>query len=158
MDRRLFFTGVMAAALAHPALADSFEGSVVAQLRAQEFKQIVVERTLLGRVRILAVQGSRHREIILNPRTGEILRDVFLDASGNSAPVIASTGSGPGKDGSDDGAGDDDSDDSGSGDSGSDDSEDNSGSGSSNSGSGSSGGSGSDSSGGSDDGGESNDD
>ncbi|PYF09458.1 hypothetical protein C8J30_10830 [Rhodobacter viridis] len=61
-----------------PALAVEAD-DVVAQLRAQGFKQINVSRTFLGRVKIEAQAPAVHREIVLNPKTGEILRD-YTDA------------------------------------------------------------------------------
>ncbi len=136
MNRRVFLGrcagGVIGAVfLATAALADSFQSAVVAQLRSQGYREINVERTMLGRVRIVAARRGASREIILNPRTGEILRDVVLAADGQVAPQISggdgsgkgSTGDdGSGDDGSgDDGSGDDGSGDDGSGDDGSDD-------------------------------------
>lgn len=94
MDRRIFLSALCASlACASAGYAASFEDSVVSQLRAQGYGAISLERTLLGRVRILAQMGARRREIILNPRTGEILRDIMLDAQGNIAPQIAGSSS-----------------------------------------------------------------
>lgn len=74
------------------AVAASYEDSVVAQLRAQGYKRISVETTLLGRVKISAVLNGGRREIILNPRTGEVLRDLWIAADGDvSAPRISSS-------------------------------------------------------------------
>ncbi len=102
--------------MASAAMAESFQKSVVAQLRSRGYREINVETTLLGRVRIVAARGGASREIILNPRTGEILRDVLLAADGQVVPEIAG-GDSSGK-GSSEGDG---SDDSGSGEGGSDD-------------------------------------
>ena len=78
MKRRELLGYVGAALLAAaPAFAQSFEDALVAQLRAQGFRQISVSRTLLRRVRIEAESPTQRREIILNPRTGEILRDYW---------------------------------------------------------------------------------
>ena len=100
------------------ALAESYQNAVVAQLRGQGYRQINVERTLLGRVRIVAERRGGSREIILNPRTGEILRDVVVAADGQQVPQIAgddnSGEGGSGDDGSDNSGSDDGSDDSGS--------------------------------------------
>ncbi len=142
MDRRFFLT-ICAGALvsAAPAFAGTFEDAVIKQLKAQGFRRITVEKTLLGRVRIVSFSSGKRREIVLNPRTGEVLRDVLTAADGTVAPAIANTsggsndnstgpddsGAGGGSDdtsgsedgGSDDnsgsGGGGDDSDDSGSG-------------------------------------------
>lgn len=138
MNRRSFLSlcaGGLAAATpvltAGAALAEGYENSVVTQLRRQGYRKIDVERTLLGRVRIVAARGGGSREIILNPRTGEILRDVLLTPNGQIKPQIAesdNSGKGSSGDDSDDGS-DDGNDDSGSDNSGSDDGDDNSGSG-----------------------------
>lgn len=58
-----------------PALAAPSVDQIVAQLEAQGYDDIDVERTWLGRIRIEAESKTREREIIINPRTGEILRD-----------------------------------------------------------------------------------
>lgn len=122
MDRRSFLLGLgCSVALVDYAAAATFQDAVVAQLREQGYSDIVVERTLLGRIRIVAVLGDTRREIILNPRTGEVLRDVVFTSNGTAAPQLerASGGSNSGSSGSrgssdDDGGGDDGSDDSGS--------------------------------------------
>lgn len=116
MDRRAFLMilggGVSAATVG---VAATFEDAVVAQLRAQGYGQITSAHTLLGRVRIVAILGDTQREIILNPRTGEILRDVIAGLDGTVVPQIArasqdksKSSSGSGSSGSDDsGSGDD---------------------------------------------------
>ncbi len=48
---------------------------ILNQLRAQGYIEIEVERTLLGRIRIEADGVLHEREIILNRRSYEILRD-----------------------------------------------------------------------------------
>jgi hypothetical protein len=163
MDRRSFLLGLgCSVALAGHAAAATFQDAVVAQLRDQGYSDIVVERTLLGRIRIVAVLGDTRREIILNPRTGEVLRDVVFTSNGTAAPQIerasgssSSGSSGSGSSGSSGSSDDDGGDDDGGDDDGSDDSGSNSGSGGSgsngsgSSGSGGSGSSGSGSSGGS---------
>lgn len=83
MQRRSLLGLVLAVALmGHPAFAKDFTEHVLEQLQDQGFGAIQVERTLLGRTRILADSGTGRREIILNPRTGEILRDLWIPASG----------------------------------------------------------------------------
>ena len=66
---------LICAALAFPAQGAGLADSIVSQLRAQGFTSVDVSTTLLGRVRILAEGAASRREIVLNPRTGEILRD-----------------------------------------------------------------------------------
>lgn len=48
---------------------------VTASLQAQGFEVTLVHWTLLGRIRIIAVSADIRREIVINPNTGEILRD-----------------------------------------------------------------------------------
>ena len=61
-----------------PALAEGFADSIVRQLEAQGFSRIETEQTWLGRTRIVAEGAQGQREIIVNPNTGEILRDLWL--------------------------------------------------------------------------------
>lgn len=86
MNRRRFLCGLAAAATAAatPALAKDYVGTIIRQLRDQGFRDIVEARTLLGRVRIAAVRPDGLREIIVNPLTGEILRDLWLPVAGGS--------------------------------------------------------------------------
>ena len=57
------------------AAADVTE-SAVDFLRAQGYEVREIERTWLGRVRIEATRDGYRREMILNPSTGEVLRDL----------------------------------------------------------------------------------
>lgn len=83
MKRRHFLLLATAAALAAgPALALDIVADITAQLRAQGYTSIAVTRTLLGRQRIVARSSEYQREIIVNPRTGEILRDYWSLVSG----------------------------------------------------------------------------
>ncbi len=86
MNRRMFLTlGVSAAICGQSAYAQSFAESVADQLRRQGFTRISVSRTLLGRTQIVAQGKGGRREIILNPRTGEILRDFWQTNSGSDS-------------------------------------------------------------------------
>jgi hypothetical protein len=110
-------------ALAGGAMAQGYADDVVRQLNGQGYADISVTTTFLGRVRILAEGEGGHREIILNPRTGEILRDLWIVAGGAAPKVTivdhSSSGSGSGSGSGDDddsgGSGSDDGDDDGSG-------------------------------------------
>ena len=95
MNRRRFFIGLSAAlTMGGAALAQPAEDMILAQLRQQGFKKITVGRTLLGRTRFVATGNGQRREIILNPVTGEILRDFWQDEVGNKAPrIVDSSGS-----------------------------------------------------------------
>lgn len=68
-----------------PARADRAD-DMVEWLADQGFESIEVTRTLLGRVRILVTLEDGFRELIVNPRTGEILRDVWIAADGTVIP------------------------------------------------------------------------
>jgi hypothetical protein len=148
MERRRFLVTLVGGlaggmSLALPAFADA-AADVVAQLTRQGFTGIEVTTTWLGRVRIRASRDGGVREIVLNPNSGEILRDIWMaaDGTGQAPTIVDDVDSGSDDDGSgDDGSGGDGS----GGDDSGEDSGSNSGSGSS--GSGSSGGSGSDDSG-----------
>lgn len=48
---------------------------VTRSLQEQGFEVRLVHWTLLGRIRIIAVSDDIRREIVINPTTGEILRD-----------------------------------------------------------------------------------
>jgi hypothetical protein len=82
MNRRRLLVSAAAVLVAGPAFAQDYAGSVVAQLRRQGFDAITREVTLLGRVRIIASRGDGRREIIINPKTGEILRDLWMSKGG----------------------------------------------------------------------------
>lgn len=58
-----------------PAVAMDLTDSITRQLRAQGYSKVTVSRTFLGRTRIVATGNRASREIIVNQRTGEILRD-----------------------------------------------------------------------------------
>ena len=135
MKRRLFLTGLMAGlVIAGPALAQDYAGDIITQLRRQGFTSVTASRTLLGRVRIWAERGDGSREIVVNPRTGEILRDVWLSRGGvkGSSEIIGdddSSDDDDDDDDDDDNDDDDDDDNSGHGSGGDDDGDDSSGSG-----------------------------
>ncbi|RUS63463.1 hypothetical protein EGN72_04305 [Pseudorhodobacter sp. E13] len=114
--RKLLGLGVVALlSAAMPALADSLADNVVAQLKRRGFKRITVGRTFLGRTRIVAVGNGGRREIILNPRTNEILRDLWIaeaaGSGGGSSGGVLSNGGASGDDDDDHDDKDDDDDD-----------------------------------------------
>jgi hypothetical protein len=79
MRGRSWLACAVAATLCGAAPASAGQGDAVAQLlgdlRAQGYREIWFERTLLNRVRITAERRGYDREIVIDPRTGEILRD-----------------------------------------------------------------------------------
>ena len=91
MRRRRFLTGLLATLLPGAALAQDVVGTVVSQLRSQGYDRISVSRTLLGRARVQARSASQQREIVINPVTGEILRDVWTtrgNAGRNAGQIV----------------------------------------------------------------------
>jgi hypothetical protein len=78
MIRRKFIA-LLASALIAPgaALADDIRSIVIDQLTQAGFTEIRVIRTWLGRLRFEAVGPEFTREIVVNPNTGEVLRDVW---------------------------------------------------------------------------------
>lgn len=114
MNRRTILFGFVAA-LAIPgsaALAKEPYEEWIDWLEDAGYTDITASRTFLGRVQIQARQGLMRREIVINPRTGEVLRDVMLDASGSISTPNGPTPSERDRDnsghGSDDSSGGDD--------------------------------------------------
>ena len=62
-----------------PAWGSDLVTSVTRQLLKQGYSDITTSQTWLGRTRIIAIGEDSRREIIVNPRTGEILRDFWQD-------------------------------------------------------------------------------
>lgn len=93
MDRRTFLVMVGAVAVSTPALADH-EDDIIERLTEEGYERIDVTRTLLGRVRIVAFKGRLQRELVLNPRTGEILRDIVTSRGDDSSTVAQGSKSG----------------------------------------------------------------
>ena len=75
----LVLGGLMAAS---PACAQSVSSEIVRQMSRQGFGNVIVEKTWLGRTRITGTRAGGSRKIIVNPKTGEILRDLWLNAQG----------------------------------------------------------------------------
>ena len=95
IHRRKFLAGLACGLIvATPAAAQDYVADIVSQLKQQGFSTIVQERTLLGRVRIMASSSDGEREIILNPNTGEILRDLWIPAQGSTRKIAIVDGGG----------------------------------------------------------------
>lgn len=75
MLRRVFLLAALALPFALPAKAQDAEAHITSLLLDQGFVVIRVERTLLGRIQVWAERGVIRREIVINRRSGEILRD-----------------------------------------------------------------------------------
>ena len=56
--------------------------AMIEDLRSEGFVYIEIRRTFLGRARILAYSATEKREIILNPTTSEVLRDLAQENTG----------------------------------------------------------------------------
>lgn len=70
--KTVLFLALLAAT---PAGAGTLEQELTQQLQAQGYGQVQASRTWLGRLRLQARAGDLMREIVVNPNTGEILRD-----------------------------------------------------------------------------------
>ena len=77
---------------------DAFAAKVASQLKELGYSTVEVSRTFLGRIRVEATGSAGEREIIFNPRTGEILRD--FSKVGHGGLLTFPSGDG-GEDGSD---------------------------------------------------------
>ncbi len=105
----LVLAGVPAVAVA---AASPHVDRILAHLEAEGYRIVSVGRTLLGRTRIVAENGALLREIVLNPRSGEVLRDYAAplprSAEGDRRrPPGGRDDDGPGGDDDDDGRGGD---------------------------------------------------
>lgn len=91
---RLAPVAPLALSLALAALAARAEtqAEIVAQMQAEGYRSIEVSTTWLRRVRIVAEGGAGLREVVIDPRNGEVLRD-FTDRAPHRG------GAGPGRDG-----------------------------------------------------------
>jgi len=97
---------------ASPIFARTIAEDIARQLSQQGFSDVQVEGTWLGRTRIIGNRRGETREIVVNPNTGEVLRDLWLDAKGQvkAADIDIEDDD---RDGVSDNSGDDSSDDSG---------------------------------------------
>jgi len=89
LKKVICLTGFLAVASA-PVWADGdgYVASVTRQLKAQGYKITQISRTFLGRVRFEAKRKDVEREIVINPRTGEVLRDLNTTITGAVVVVI----------------------------------------------------------------------
>jgi len=81
MRRRVFLAALIGSAMtATAAAARDRSDDILRELKRNGYRIEDVGRTFLGRVRILATRNGGRREIIVNPVTGEILRDLWIAA------------------------------------------------------------------------------
>jgi hypothetical protein len=95
--KKLHLSVALLLAMAIPAAAQTVEERLIAGLKDQGY--VIVEQgyTFLGRLRIVVEDKSVHREIVVNPGTGEILRDYSValsDMLPRSGTQVASDGNG----------------------------------------------------------------
>ena len=74
------------------ASAQSVQDQIVSQLRDQGFSEISLQRTWLGRVRVIARRDDLRRELVFNPQTGEILRDYWREDDDDDGPRLFNPG------------------------------------------------------------------
>ena len=91
LRRLLVVVALATAALPHAAQADTRD-QIIAEMKAQGFTRITVQGTLLGRTRILAERPGGRREVVINPRTGVILRDYSTGAAGTTRSATGDKG------------------------------------------------------------------
>jgi uncharacterized membrane protein YgcG len=91
MHRRRLILGLVAVLAAGPVSAQSLADRVTRDLERQGMTSIETSRTLLGRTRIVGTGPEGRREVILNPRTGEILRDLWQPSGTGSGGGLLST-------------------------------------------------------------------
>lgn len=91
LRRLLVVVALATAALPHAAQADTRD-QIIAEMKAQGFTRITVQGTLLGRTRILAERPGGRREVVINPRTGVILRDYSTGAAGTTRSATGDNG------------------------------------------------------------------
>ena len=76
MIMRHFLLGaLMVGVLATSGRAETVDQAIVAELHQQGYTSVKVSKTWLGRIFISANLDGGYREIVINPQTGEILRD-----------------------------------------------------------------------------------
>ena len=85
---------------------DAFAAKVASQLKELGYSTVEVSRTFLGRIRVEATGSAGEREIIFNPRTGEILRDFSKAGHGGLLTLPSGDGGEAGRDDAGDDGGD----------------------------------------------------
>lgn len=76
-------------AAAPPLGATPARDAVINALQEQGYSIVLVHWTLLGRIRIVANSPELHREIVINPTTGAVLRDYWVATDELAARMAA---------------------------------------------------------------------
>ena len=87
MYRALILSALFVLCLATASDAQETVDRITQRLEQQGFAVVAVERTLLGRVMIRAENERATREVVLDPATGEILRDYTEPKGGDSSAL-----------------------------------------------------------------------
>ncbi len=90
--KKLLLAVILLAGLTDAALARTVEQQLLSSLQKQGYVVLEQGYTILGRLRVVAENGKIRREIVVNPGTGEILRDyaVMLPAGPSPSKPVAS--------------------------------------------------------------------
>lgn len=106
MTRRGFLlSGACLLATTGSSLAMSYDDDVAARLRREGYRITYRKRTWLGRVRFKARKGKTIREIVVDPTSGEVLRDYSESVSADDKRSPESGSSGGGTSGGETGGG-----------------------------------------------------
>lgn len=93
--KHVVLAGFLLVSSALVAVAGPVEEQLVAGLKAQGYVILEDGYTFFGRLRIVAENATLHREIVVNPQTGEVLRDYAVllagDAPSSSGNAVASS-------------------------------------------------------------------
>jgi hypothetical protein len=84
----MFASLLLSAALAAPLAAQGIQDDVVEALVGQGYEIVNVGRTWLGRLRVVAENDEIRREIVINPTTGEVLRDYSVTLANLGRPLF----------------------------------------------------------------------
>ena len=90
---KLLLAVLLSATTGSAGLAGTIEQQLLAALRDQGYVVVEQSYTFLGRLRVIAKNGDSLREIVVNPGTGEVLRDlsVMTGSSDSADPNPART-------------------------------------------------------------------
>jgi hypothetical protein len=93
--RKVLLAVAVLTGLAGASLARTVEQQVLGSLAAQGYVILEQGYTFLGRLRIVAENDRFHREIVVNPGTGEILRDYAVKLPRGTTPAAPPSADSP---------------------------------------------------------------